>query len=323
VKAVAVVQARMGSTRLPGKVLMDLAGDTVVGRILQRLDACMALDDSLVATTSQPEEQPLIDHLQSRGRKVWVYAGDENDLVGRYLTAADHFDAEIIVIVCGDCPLLHPPSIDRMVEHLRTNPELDHVGFSTPSIEGGVAVVHKRALERIVREGATGNYREHSTLYIHEHSDRFKMGGVPAEPIFQDIEHRLWLDTAADLEFLRTVYRRFLPTHGIVSLPDVVCALKAEPELRALNGHVKQRDPKLTAKRVLIIHHEGIELTELGRALTERLGVSVDFVCAGETAEEAAYDCIFQLEERSDYDSVEEVNETVLRVKSALLEEDG
>ena len=153
-------------------------------------------------------------------------------------------------------------------------------------------------------------------------ADQFKMGGVPAEPIFQDIEHRLWLDTAADLEFLRTVYRRFLPTHGIVSLPDVVCALKAEPELRALNGHVKQRDPKLTAKQVLIIHHEGIELTELGRALTERLGVSVDFVCAGETAEEAAYDCIFQLEERSDYDSVEAVNETVLRVKSVLLEED-
>ena len=132
-KTVAVVQARMGSTRLPGKVLLDLVGEPMLVRDMNRLSRSRTLDEVIVATTVKPADDVIIDLCQQR---EWPYfRGSEADLLDRYYRAAKRYHADVVVRITSDCPLIEPQVVDRVVqEFLNRQPQVDYVSNIAPSM---------------------------------------------------------------------------------------------------------------------------------------------------------------------------------------------
>ncbi len=244
---VAIVQARFGSSRLPGKVLLDLAGRPALWHVRERLRQVPELDRLVVATTAAEGDRPVVEAVTGWGGEAFAYAGDVNDLLDRYITCGEHFDADIIVMVDGDCPLLHPPTVSRMIRALQDQPAAEYARLESRTIEGGVAVLRLAAYRKIRRllpempPDRQGPYREHATLCIMERPELFTIVEVPCFPELARFKHRLWLDTPADLEFLRRVYETHYREGEIISLPDVVEFLAQNPDVRAINAHVGQK----------------------------------------------------------------------------------
>ena len=186
-RVVAIVQARLGSTRLPGKVMREVAGKPLIGHMLDRLDRCKLLDQVVVATPD--EDRELIDYVEGRGEAV--YQGHESDVLSRYLGAAREHEAEVVVRLTADCPLIDPVLVDRVVEFFLTG----SFDYASNTLERGfprgmdVEVVSIEALERADLETSDPEEREHVTLYLYRHPDRFRTG---------HFELRLTVDTPAD-----------------------------------------------------------------------------------------------------------------------------
>ncbi len=240
-RAVAIIQARMGSSRLPGKVMLPLAGRPTVFHIWERLSQCRNLDQIVVATTSSSEDRPLVDYCQKEGIEVFPFTGAIDDLLGRYIACGEKYGAEIVVMVCGDCPLLHPPTIERMVQAMREDPVAEYCGINGDSIEGGVAVLTLAAYRKMEAMATENTHREHAVLVMMEHPELFAGTSVDCEQGFSGIKHRLWLDTPADYRFLSEVYRRLYQPGEIVDLHRVVGMIRTDEELRNLNRHVTQK----------------------------------------------------------------------------------
>lgn len=241
-RTIAIIQARMGSSRLPGKVLLPLAGKEVLSHIHERLRHCAGVDQVVVATTASAADKPVVDFCAERGIEVFAFAGPQDDLLGRYIACAESYGADIVVMVCGDCPLLHPATVDRMVQALRRDSAADYARLDARSIEGGVAVLRLAAYRKMAELASEPAHREHATLYLMENPEQFRIVDVSCEAEFLDKKHRLWLDTPADLEFLQTIYARLYRPGKIVDLSDVVRQLEVDAELRAFNAHVTQKD---------------------------------------------------------------------------------
>lgn len=270
---VAIVQARIGSSRLPGKVLLPLAGRPVVCHVVERLRRVRGLDHIVVATPAGSDNAPLIELLEREDVPTRVWDGDEADLLGRYLDAGRASGAGGVVMVDSDCPLFDIDTVSRMVEALRGNPDAEYVRISPPSIEGGVACLRLSTFERIHREGPSGPEREHATLRILEHPEQFRIVDIAPDPAFADLSraHRFWLDTDADYRFLQEVFSRLAGGPEPVDLHAVVRLLDAEPALRDLNSHVKQRDPTRRALTVVLVPPDDAQGRAFFDALAKRL----------------------------------------------------
>ena len=244
-RCVAIVQARLTSSRLPGKVLRPLAGRAVILHVVDRLRCVEGLDEVVVAVPATPEDRPLIKFLLAHDVAVFSYCGPTEDLLGRYVAAGQALAATRILMVDSDCPLFDPKTASRMVAALRDNPDAEYVRLAPFSIEGGVACLRLSTFERIDEEGAVGADREHATLQILREPDKFKIKDIPVEDAFSDPAdaHRFWLDTQADYEFLNEIYTRLWNGSDIVDLRAVLALLRDEPQLRDINSHVRQNDP--------------------------------------------------------------------------------
>ncbi|MGH0033718.1 MAG: cytidylyltransferase domain-containing protein [Myxococcota bacterium] len=277
----AIVQARLGSSRLPGKVLRPLAGRAVIARVVDRLRSVAGLQGVVVAVPDTDEDRPLIDFLRRHRIDFHAFRGDPSDLLSRYIETARVFGVDGILMVDSDCPLLDPDTCARMLAALRAAPDADYVRISPASIEGGVACLRRSTFERLSREGARGAEREHATLRILEHPEAYRIVDIEPDPMFADPDdaHRFWLDTPADLRFLETVLARLERPGREVDLRDVVRLLRREPELRGINGHVKQRDPRAATRCVALLPPADGRDAELfdaiADALTERHRVGV------------------------------------------------
>lgn len=244
-RVIAIVQARMSSSRLPRKVLLSLAGRPTILHIVDRLRATRGVDDVVIACTATEDDEPLVATLVSEGVEVFAYDGDPNDLLTRYIAVGRHYDAGIILMVDGDCPLIDPDTGARMIDALRQAPDAEYVRIEPASIEGGMACVRLSTYERLDQEGAVGPYREHALLKVTEDFESFSIASIAPDPEFVDssASYRFWLDTHEDYEFLSAVYDRLYQPGGIVDLRQVVALLKREPALLRMNAHVKQTDP--------------------------------------------------------------------------------
>jgi len=256
-RAVAIVQVRLGSRRLPDKVLLPIAGRSVVEHVAERLAAVAGLDAVVFATPAGRAQAPLHTHLRACGLVGFAWDGAPNDLLGRYLATARTHGAERILMVDGDCPLLDPDTCARMLAALADAPDAEYVRIAPAGIEGGVACLRRSTFERIEREGATGAYREHATLRILREPEAFRIVDIPPDPAFADPAdaHRFWLDTPDDLRFLRCVFDRLGPAAAgkPVDLREVVALLRREPRLRAINAHVDQKDPFFDSPLVAVL----------------------------------------------------------------------
>ena len=180
-KTVAIIQARMGSTRLPGKVLLDLAGEPMLARVVHRVQRAASLQEVIVATTVQPADDAITQLCAGRG---WPCArGSQDDVLDRYYQAATASQADVVVRITSDCPLIEPDVIDQVVGALLAGqPEVDYASNVQPprTFPRGldVEVIRFDALERAWREDVDPAWREHVTPYLYRHPERFRIHGV-------------------------------------------------------------------------------------------------------------------------------------------------
>lgn len=239
-KVVAIIQARMGSTRLPGKVLMDLAGEPMLARVVNRCRRAALLADVVVATTTQPADEAIARLCEERG---WpCVRGSEDDVLDRYHQAAEARRADVIVRITSDCPLIEPAVVDRTVkEFLDRQPGVDYACNVLPqrTFPRGldVEVASRAALDRAWREDLNPAWREHVTLYIRRHPELFRLHGVMNDVDYSDL--RWTVDEETDLALARRIYGHF--GHDAFSWGDVLALLAGHPDWSALNRSVKQK----------------------------------------------------------------------------------
>ena len=237
-RRVAIIQARMGSTRLPGKVLADIGGRTMLGRVVARARRASTLDEVVVATSTLPEDEAVAREAARLGAPV--FRGSEQDVLDRYHEAAREFRADVVVRITSDCPLIEPEVVDRVgAEFARA--AADYASNNMPQTYPrglDVEVVTADALARAWREAREPYQRVHVTPYIYQHPELFRLLPVVAGRDYSG--HRWTVDTPEDLAFVRAVYER-LGDSDLVSWRDVLALLEREPELAGLNRHVRQK----------------------------------------------------------------------------------
>lgn len=237
-RTVAIVQARLGSTRLPGKVLLPLLGEPMLTRVMRRAGRAGTVDEVVLATTTLPEDDALVGLARAEG---WpVERGSETDLLARYLGAARSRRAEVIVRITSDCPLIDPDVIDRTVEAFRAA----GADYASNTLEPrtfprglDVEVVGRAALERADAEDRDPAWREHATPYIYRHPERFRLTRVAA-PVDRS-GHRWSVDTQADYELVRGLYEAL--GRDDFGWLDALAVIDANPESWMGNRGVVQK----------------------------------------------------------------------------------
>jgi spore coat polysaccharide biosynthesis protein SpsF len=210
-RTVAVVQARMGSSRFPGKVMCDLAGRPLIDWVLSRIVRSARVDDTVLATTSTTLDDPLARYATGLG--VAVYRGDEYDVLHRVTSAASQAEADLVVRVCADNPFVDPVEIDRLVEFYRrcrvdyACNHQDRLGSGYP--DGfGAEILSMSLLEKIDMRASNPRQREHVTLYLWQNPGRFRLTPVPAPPELAGPGLRFDVDVPADLVRLEALLIR-------------------------------------------------------------------------------------------------------------------
>ncbi len=239
-RIVAIIQARMGSTRLPGKVLLDLAGEPMLVRGVNRTRRAQTLDEVVVATTVKPTDDAIVDLCDERG---WpCFRGSEEDVLDRYYHAALAHQADVVIRITSDCPLIAPEIVDRVVwEFLDLQPEIDYACNVLPrrSFPRGLdtEVMRFDVLEQAWREDRNPAWREHVTPYIQRNPDLFRIHGITNDI---DYSHMRWtVDTPEDLAFVRCIYEHF--GHDRFSWRELLAVLDEHPEWLEINQHVQQK----------------------------------------------------------------------------------
>ncbi|HEU5195173.1 MAG TPA: aminotransferase class III-fold pyridoxal phosphate-dependent enzyme [Methylomirabilota bacterium] len=231
----AIVQARMGSSRLPGKTLIDVAGRPLLGHLVDRARRIPGLDAVVIATTDRPADRAILQFAAAEG--LPVYAGSEDDVLDRIHQAAQRFGVSVVVRVTPDCPLLDPAVAGLVLKRfLDAGGGLDYASNTQPpTFPDGqdTEVFSAAALARAWREAKLPSEREHVTPYIWKHPDRFRLANVRHA---EDLSALRWtVDEAADLAFVRAVYAR-LGAGRLFGMDEVLALLAREPALGEVNG---------------------------------------------------------------------------------------
>jgi spore coat polysaccharide biosynthesis protein SpsF (cytidylyltransferase family) len=241
-KIIAAVPVRMSSSRLPGKVLTEVAGKPLLGHLLDRLSRSRRLDGVVVATSIQPENDEIEAYCSSRGTSC--YRGDENDVLSRLLGAYEDAGATVGVEIFGDCPLVDPLIVDSMIErYLSADPQFDFVGNDLtttwpPGFE--VEVFSIKALVDAAAACGDLAFREHGTLFIRQNPKRYRLCNVEAPAVFRRPELELEVDTIEDLNVMKAILIHFRdnPAFG---LAEVIAFLDSGPRIAASNQSVARR----------------------------------------------------------------------------------
>lgn len=234
-RVVAIIQARMGSTRLPGKVLKNLAGKCVLEHVVERVKLVRSVDEVIVATSNKRADG-VIEELCLRNG-VACFRGSEEDVLGRFYHAAVQFGAEIIVRVTADCPLIDFQTVDLLVAQLRRE-HLDYISVEVEKIPLGLPseVFTFAALKRAYFEARNTYDKEHVTSYIYANEEHFVCRRIAPEKRLQRPDLRLTLDTAEDLLLLEEIYSRLHQQGKPVDIFSVIDLLDAEPRLKSINA---------------------------------------------------------------------------------------
>jgi spore coat polysaccharide biosynthesis protein SpsF (cytidylyltransferase family) len=238
---VVVVQARMGSSRLPAKVLLDLGGEIALHRTLSRAARIPGVHQVVVATSTEPADEVIAWAAEARGFSVT--RGSEKDVLSRFLLAAQIHQADVIMRVTSDCPLLDPAVSGLVLDGFLRSGTLGYASnVVTRALPRGLdtEVFSRAALERAA-DSTDARAREHVTWGMYSHPDKFRCGEfLPAWVVPGLAAHRWTLDTLADYHFLASIYHRLGPTAGAASAQEVLDLLRREPALQAINADISQ-----------------------------------------------------------------------------------
>lgn len=243
-KVACVTQARMTSTRLPGKILMTAAGKPLLQWHLERLLAARRVDQVALATTSNPED----DQTAELGKKlgVFVFRGSEDDVLGRFAGCAAACGADTVIRVTADCPLIDPALIDDLVDAFAATPTIDYCSVDVGRLPRGLdaEIFAYATLATAAAQAQEPSEREHVTPFIHRRPDRFRLGppiGPPADPSSPlERAYRWCVDEAADLELVRLLLAE-LPSDRVFGWRDVCMLLSRHPDWADVNRDVAQR----------------------------------------------------------------------------------
>ncbi len=238
-RILAIVQARMGSSRLPGKCLADIAGKPLLQHVIDRARASTHVSDVVVATTCEPADTPLVAHLRSWG--VPYFRGSTDDVLDRFYQASSHREADVIVRITADDPLKDPAVVDRVIARF-LDASVDYASNTLePTYPEGldVEVFTHQALVRAWREASLRSEREHVTPYIWSHPDRFRLLSVTNDRDLSAL--RFTVDYADDLVFVRAVYAE-LYRGRVFGLSDVLALLERRPDLLELNRGIPRNE---------------------------------------------------------------------------------
>jgi spore coat polysaccharide biosynthesis protein SpsF len=245
-RTVAIVQARMGSSRLPGKALAPIAGRAMINRVIERVRAAKLIDEVVVATTTLSEDDRLVDALEL-GRQCGIFRGDAEDVLARYFGCALQFAATVIVRVTADDPLKDPEIIDRSISQLTGDAHLDYCSNTLDATfpEGlDIEAFRFRALQRAHEEATLRSDREHVTPYIWRHPDRFSVANFTSD---RNLKHWRWtVDKPDDLAFMNLIFSHFAD-QPLVSYRDVIAWLQSVPELVHTNASTERNEGYLTS----------------------------------------------------------------------------
>jgi spore coat polysaccharide biosynthesis protein SpsF len=243
-KRVVIVQARMSSTRLPGKILADLLGKPMLARQLDRLQRCREFEELVIATTINTSDDPVVELARSAG--VDCFRGDEHDVLGRYLGAAREVRADLVVRVTADCPLIDPEVADRVIRTAAAG-GVDRCDYASNTLTRtyplglDVEAFTMEVLERMAREARSDAAREHVTYYLHrEHPERFVCREV--KDVSDNSDLRWTVDTPDDLELIRRIYERARLDRDWVPYSQLLEIVRSDPALVRLNQHVRQKE---------------------------------------------------------------------------------
>ncbi len=237
-KIVAIVQARMGSSRLPGKALLDIHGRSMLARVVRRAGRSTLIDDLVVATTGREADDAIVSECNALG--ISSFRGSEDDVLDRYYQAAMAFSADCIVRITSDCPLIDPEIIDRVVQAFLDN----RPDYASNTMEGtyprglDVEVFTFAALRKAWHEASADFEHVHVTPYIYQHPEQFRMLSVTGR---ENASHYRWtVDTREDLALIRTIYEK-IDRDDLFSWRDALELFKREPNLAEINRHIRQK----------------------------------------------------------------------------------
>jgi len=237
-KVVAIIQARMSSSRLPGKVLLPLAGKPVLAHVVQRTHACRNVDLVVVATSTDPSDDAINTWCQEN--KVLCFRGSLHDVLDRYYQAAKLHEAQAIVRITADCPALDTQTVDEVIEGF-----LDG-GFAFYGLSGefpdglDCTVFSFQAIEKAWHEAKLASEREHVGPYIEKNPQLFKGGGLSK---YHGLSHMRWtLDEPRDYDFLKEVFNQLDNQKTLFTVEDVLRLLTAQPELQELNQSIVRNE---------------------------------------------------------------------------------
>ncbi|MDD3146106.1 MAG: glycosyltransferase family protein [Candidatus Riflebacteria bacterium] len=231
-----VIQARMGSTRLPGKTLLPLGGRPVIEHVIRRSSAAMLVDRVVVATTDQSEDDQVADWCNRHA--IHCIRGSSADVLARYLKAISEFPCSNVIRITADCPLIDPGIIDALL-CLHAGQGCDYTANVIPPtfpIGFDAEVIRAETLQQLDGSASLTSHREHVTLFIRENLARFKTANLSFGQNFENV--RLTLDRDADFQLLARVFAHFASSSELFSFYQVMDFLSQNPELVAINSGI-------------------------------------------------------------------------------------
>lgn len=234
---IAIIQARMGSSRLPGKVLKSLGNSDVLTYVIERCRKIEGIKEVIVATSQLKQDDAIVNWCKGHG--VNHYRGSEQNVLSRYIEAAEPYQPDYVMRVTSDCPFVDYELASDMIQQLQENPvEIIDI---TQTLPRGLAVeiISYEALKRIANSELAERHREHVTYYAYEYKERFTRVAYTPPREIQHEELRITLDTDEDYTLCQAIANHF--NNLLVSSTDVVSYLMAHPEIANLNAHIEQK----------------------------------------------------------------------------------
>lgn len=239
-KTLIIIQARMGSSRLPGKVLMEIEGKPLLWYMFQRLKRLKSEVEIILATTNSTKDDPLVEFLKNIHIKY--YRGSENDVLDRFYQTALSLKPDIIVRITGDCPLIDPSVIDEAISFFQKN-NYDYINnTSPPTYPDGYdcEVFTFSTLEKTWKEAKKNSEREHVTPYIYNHKEIFKTGNISYKKDYSS--YRLTVDEIQDFQLIKNIITHFKENWINLTMEEVIKFLDANKEIKKVNEQFQRNE---------------------------------------------------------------------------------
>ena len=240
-KVVAIIQARMGSTRLPGKIMKEVLNKSLLEYQIERVKRAKFIDEIVIATTTAESEKPIINLCEKLSIKY--FRGSEADVLSRYYKAAKTFEADVVVRMTSDCPLIDPDIIDQVVQYYIDN--VDKFDYVSNTIKRtfprgmDVSVFSFKTLNNVYNVATDSVDREHVTRYIYNNPKKYRLGYVINS--IDVSNHRWTVDTIEDFNLISKMLKELYPQNRKFTMEDCIVLLNRKPEWKKINSDIEQK----------------------------------------------------------------------------------